>query len=199
MHLRSTAGKIFVTLNIEVDTSNGSPDLNSQHVKKSKPSSPSRLRRRERRKNARIVKAESSSGNADAVATEEADVLCSAENFISTCDAEQSCLKDDINDVLDDDTLLEPTSLDTSLTNSAKVNSPTPADAYCSVKIPSNELLEPTLMDLVETHHQPTLVPLPSHGTASFVQPSPPSFAEPGPSQMELQMLEMLRYLSSRT
>ena len=46
MHLRSSAGKISVTLQTEVDIFAIS-DMNGKRVSKGKPPSPSRLRRRE--------------------------------------------------------------------------------------------------------------------------------------------------------
>ena len=194
MHVGCSAGKISISLSTELDA--WSSTTNNQRECKRKPPSPSRLRRRERRRNARENKTECSSGKSDNEHRNNALVVNVAEkaNIILSSDTE------DFNSKLDSNHtgLIEEEFYDGSGTTlaSSKVHEScsTPNAHYSTEALSSSKLLdEPNLIDLADAYSHPTI---PTAVTDLNRQPPP---AEPGPTLMESQMLEMLRYLTSRT
>ena len=156
MHLRSSAGKISVTLQTEVDIFAIS-DMNGKRVSKGKPPSPSRLRRRERRKNARNSNDRCASGHVESNVAGEADYFISTEEF----DTKQSELNDEHINGLDTDKV-QPTLVDTPLTTVIESSLPSPVYPFCAATAstpyePNDGLSELSWMDRLENLPQPTI------------------------------------------
>ena len=86
---------------------------------------------------ARNSKAESTSCHAEADVVEDAEIPTGTKYFMQ-CDMNQTNLNNKAINGYDTDTLLEPTLLDTThLTYSTKAIVLSPANEYCSAKVPS--------------------------------------------------------------